>query len=232
MIIEDDENSQGQFLFFDKDRLRELAIIYKFPLALSVLGIILLITAIILLIKNQTVSSDVIFSTSASSSAQAKFRIDIAGAVLSPGIYEVQEGERIADALIAAGGLSADADREWVAKNLNRAAKLVDGGKIYIPSVSETLAGKSQNPKLNSGQTNLSNLGNEQKQSNILGVTSGQVNLNTVSQSELEALPGIGPVTAGKILAGRPYQSVEDLQTRKIIGNSLYNKLKDLLTVY
>jgi competence protein ComEA len=198
--------------------------LYKTPLILGGIGAALLILAVGLLLKSQITASDVVFTTNASSSAAVKIRIDVAGAVISPGVYEFFEGDRVSDALTSAGGLSVAADRNWVAKNLNRAAKLVDGGKIYIPSqieekVPAPLSGTS------TGEQNLINLGN-------IGVSEGKVNLNAASQTELEALPGIGPVYAGKIISGRPYQSVEELKTRKILGQSLYNKLKDLLTVY
>ena len=195
--------------------------LYKTPLILGGIGAALLILAVGLLLKSQITASDVVFTTNASSSAAVKIRIDVAGAVISPDVYEFFEGDRVSDALTSAGGLSAAADRNWVAKNLNRAAKLVDGGKIYIPSqIEEKVPFDTA-----SGEQNLINLGN-------IGVSEGKVNLNAASQAELEALPGIGPVYAGKIISGRPYQSVEELKTRKILGQSLYNKLKDLLTVY
>jgi len=178
------------------------------------------------LVKTQD-TPDVIFSSEASVSAKSKLRVDIQGAVMTSGVYELDEGSRIIDALASAGGLSADADRSWLAKNLNQAAKIIDGGKIYIPSVNEVNTGKIQNPK-SQIQGNLSNL----TSSNALGITSALININTASKAELEALPGIGPVTADKIIAGRLYQTVEELKSRKIIGQSLYNKLKDLLTVF
>ena len=80
------------------------------------------------------------------------------------------------------------------------------------------------NPKTQNQNLNL-------KSKNILGVTEGLININTATQTELEALPGVGPVTAGKIIDGRPYQTLEELKTKKAVGNALFEKIKDKLTV-
>lgn len=212
---------------FNLKNLPEIVSIYKIPIFIGTIGIILLISAVVLVVKATFPSSQVIFTSEASVSAKSKIWIDITGAVIKPGVYEFDEGERIADALTAAGGISADADRDWVAKNLNRAAKLVDGGKIYIPQTTEIAFDQAQSSNVKA--QNLNDSGNSR---NLLGVTSNLVNINTATQSELEALPGVGPVTTAKIISGRPYQSVEELITRKIIGKTLYEKLKDLLVVY
>ena len=144
--------------------------------------------------------------------------VEVAGAVQSPGVYQLSEGARIEDALIAAGGVSADADREWMEKILNRAAKITDGQKIYIKHIGEESA-------------------------NILGVSSGSggglpansegvININTASQKELESLWGIGPVTAQNIIEHRPYSSVEELLQKKILKTNVYETNKDRLSVY
>ena len=144
--------------------------------------------------------------------------VEVAGAVENPGVYQLSEGARIEDALIAAGGISADADREWMEKILNRAAKITDGQKIYIKHL-------------------------EEESANILGVSSGSggglpansegvININTASQKELESLPGIGPVTAQNMIEHRPYSSVEELLQKKILKTNVYETNKDRLSVY
>jgi len=209
-------NDQDDSSIINFDKLQELFSFYKFPFILGIIGICLFLAAIILLLKNQKDTASVLFETEASSSANTRIKVDLQGAVVSPGIFSLEEGNRIADVIALAGGLSSSADRDWVAKNLNQAAKLVDGGKIYIPSTKEVSSGKSLN--------NLSNSGDLSSKKTF--------SLNSASQVELEALPGIGPVTAGKIIAGRPYQSVEELKSRKVVTASVYEKIKDLLTVY
>lgn len=179
---------------------------YKIPLILGGVGVLLLMTVIILQIKANNQTEDILFET-ASSSGKLKIAFDIEGAVEKPGLYQLDEGARIEDILTLAGGLSANADRGWVEKSLNRAAKLTDGGKIYLPSAGEISS------------------------SNLLGITTGKVNINTVSQSELESLPGVGPATAVKIISNRPYMTLEELKSKKIVGNALYEKIKEMISI-
>ena len=75
--------------------------------------------------------------------------VDVAGAVEKPGVYTLPSGSRIGEALVVAGGLSAQADREWVARTVNLAAELEDGAKIYIPSTNGNGNPKSEilNPR-------------------------------------------------------------------------------------
>ena len=130
--------------------------------------------------------------------------VEIAGSVEKPGVYELEAGARVDELLVLAGGLSAAADREWVSKNLNRAAKVLDGQKIYIPQ---------------KGESNISNT-----------EVGGLVNLNTASKGQLESLSGIGAVRAQGIISGRPYSNIEELLSRKIISKSVYEKIKGSVT--
>ncbi|OGG00445.1 hypothetical protein A2Y99_05110 [Candidatus Gottesmanbacteria bacterium RBG_13_37_7] len=215
------EKGSAKTSFFKKDELVSLAKIYRFPLIMALAGFILLSAAIILLLRTQDGENQVVFSTDSSESAKLKIVIDIEGEVVSPGVYEMRDGDRINDALILSGGLTEKADRDYLSKNLNRAAKLPDGGKIYIPSVKEAVANRLQSISGNMPATN-----------NLLGVSTGKTNINSSSQKELEALPGVGPVTAEKIMQGRPYQNIDELKTRKIVGDALFAKIRDLLTAF
>ncbi|MDO8551893.1 MAG: ComEA family DNA-binding protein [bacterium] len=144
---------------------------------------------------------------------------DIEGAIERPGVYRLPSGSRVEDLLIMAGGFSAQADRSFVEKSLNRAQKLTDGAKIYIPE--KGAAGSVGVTSASEGIVGAS-----------AGNAMGQVNINTATESQLDKLSGIGPVTAQKIINGRPYQSVEDLLTKKIVSKTVFNKILNQLTIY
>lgn len=139
-----------------------------------------------------------------------KVVVEISGAVEKPGVYELLASERVERLLIASGGLSVSADREWVSKNLNRAAKLVDGQKIYVPKEGEVKIGGSV----------LGGLGK-------LGGLGSMININTASVSELDSLEGIGQVRAQKIIDNRPYSSIEELLSKKVLPKEVFEKIKD-----
>lgn len=145
--------------------------------------------------------------------------VDIAGAVVRPGVYEVSSDARVQDVLTQAGGLAENADKQGIAKTVNLAAKLTDGMKLYFPFIGESASVMGAASSIGS-----EGLGES-------GKLGGVINLNSASQSELESLPGVGAVTAGKIIKGRPYASVEELKSKKVVGNAVYEKIKDEVTV-
>lgn len=151
----------------------------------------------------------------ASDSAKENIVVDVSGEVESPGVYELEAEARLKDALTAAGGLGVNADRIYVSKALNLASKLHDGVKIYIPAVGEE---NIQPQVLSSG-------------SEIGAAASGLASINSASQTELEGLTGIGPVTALKIINNRPYASLEELISKKSVGKSLFEKIKEQISL-
>ena len=156
-----------------------------------------------------------IMSVSELTEGEGKIFIDVGGAVIKPGVYQLESGSRINDGLVAAGGLSGEADRDWVSKNLNLAMKLVDGQKLYIPQENTTLRQgyEGQGGVAGSSITSL-------------------ININSASVSELDTLWGVGEATAKKIIEGRPYGSVEELLTKKIVKSNVYEAIKDEVSVY
>ena len=144
--------------------------------------------------------------------------VDVVGAVVEPGVYRLSPGARIGDAIEAAGGFSPRVDAARVAAELNLAATLQDGTQVRVPSRDETPP-----PGGAGGTGGGSGSGG-----------GGLINLNTASESELESLPGIGPVTVGKIIASRataPFVSIEDLRERGLVFESVFENIRALITV-
>lgn len=158
---------------------------------------------------------------SSAKKATKQITIDIEGAVQKPGVYKLDSGSRIQDALIAAGGLAANADRLKVSQTVNLAALLTDSAKLYIPSIGEQSMASGGGTDVSSGGTN-----------GVLGTATKTVNINTASASELDALPGVGPATAQKIISNRPYEKIDDLVSKKAVGASVFAKIKDQISVY
>jgi competence protein ComEA len=145
---------------------------------------------------------------------------DIEGEVINPGVYKTSRGSRIEEALIAAGGLGVNADREWIGKNLNRAEVLTDGMKIFIPK------------KISNDQLLMTNGQTTDKNQEVLGVQkSGLISINSATAAELDTLPGIGPAIAGRIIDYRNqnggFKDINELKMVSGIGDKLYEKIKD-----
>jgi competence protein ComEA len=140
--------------------------------------------------------------------------VDVEGGVLRPGIVELPDGTRVADAIAAAGGYSRDADLAAAATSVNLAAFVSDGQQIFVPLLGAPGGGAGGGGGVGSGPA--------------------LVNLNTASPEALDALPGIGPVTVQKIVAARaeePFRSLDELVSREVLTRSQLDKVRDLVTV-
>jgi competence protein ComEA len=141
--------------------------------------------------------------------------VDVQGAVAEPGVRELPSGSRVADAIAAAGGYGTDADLAASAVAINLAQALSDGEQIRVPRVGDVQAPTTGGP-VASGPSEAGG---------------GLVDLNTATPEELEALPGIGPVTVQKIVAARqeqPFASLEDAVQRGVINRG---QLEDIQAV-
>ncbi|MDO8340687.1 MAG: helix-hairpin-helix domain-containing protein [Candidatus Woesebacteria bacterium] len=148
--------------------------------------------------------------------------VEIAGAVEKPGVYKLPNDSRIDDLLIISGGVSVNADRDWMEKYINRAAKLIDGQKVFIPNINKQINDESAN----------SEGGIKPDQGTFGSQTSGLTNINTSTLSELDKLPGIGPVYGQSIIEHRPYSTSEELVSKGAISKSVYEKIKNLINVF
>jgi competence protein ComEA len=146
-------------------------------------------------------------------------RVYISGAVQDPGVYSLQPGDRLVDALEAAGGATAAADLTAV----NLARRVQDEEYYYIPKVGET-------PPPVATTTS----GSALVESTSAGASNGLIDLNTATAEALATLPGIGPVKAQAIIAyreQRPFQSVDQITEVSGIGSATYEKIRGLITV-
>lgn len=156
--------------------------------------------------------------------------VHIDGYINNPGVYEIKENDRIKTLIDKAGGFK----EGYSIKNINLAAKLSDGDKIYIPSVSEekvsennnniniNSSGKGQNVKTD--RNNVSVMKNNSK-----------ININTANISELKQITGIGESTSNKIIDYREnvgkFKKIEDIKEVKGIGDAKYESLKNKITI-
>lgn len=188
------------------EKINEFISIYKLPLALSLLGIVLIVGGLtssgILDTPHGTYSQKSVVQKE-----DSQIKIDIAGAVNSPGVYSLRVNSRIEDIIKAAGGFSTQANSEFIAKSLNLSQRLTDGQKVYIPF-------------------------DEESSFSVAGATSNLIGLNTATASELESLPGVGPATASKIISSRPYNDLNELLSKKVVSRSVFEKIKGLIDLH
>ena len=156
--------------------------------------------------------------------------VAVAGAVVTPGLYHLATGARVGDAIDAAGGFAPRVDVDRLGRELNLAASLHDGDQVRVPSRDDptTAAGGGAGGSGGSGAGGSGGSGGSGA-----GGSGGLVNLNTATQAELEALPGIGPVTAQKIMAARdeaPFRTIDELRERGLVGEKTFEDIKALVT--
>jgi competence protein ComEA len=136
--------------------------------------------------------------------------VHISGEVIAPGVYQLPVGARTEDALKAAGGATESGDIH----RLNLAARLADGQQIVVP--------KRVSPMLTPAP-------------DAVSPTPGRLNVNIASVAELDRLPGVGPVTAQRIVAYReqhgPFTGIDQLRHANLVNAATFEKIKELIGV-
>ena len=155
----------------------------------------------------------------ATSAVPVDIVVHVAGAVQQPGIHRVPPEARVADAVLAAGGLAPDADPDAI----NLAAPLADGDRVYVPRVSDGVV----------VPVGVTGAGGAAEASS--GGPPRPVSINGASADELDALPGVGPATAAAIVAHRdrfgPFSSIDGLADVRGIGPTKLEAIRPLVTL-
>ena len=135
--------------------------------------------------------------------------VHVSGAVVRPGVYDLTAGQRVVDALDAAGGAVANADTDA----LNLARRLRDGERIVVPTRSGSTQPAATVPTLAPGE---------------------KLDINTVTREQLDLLPGIGEAYSRRIVDSRavdgPFASVDDLLARNVLPRAVFERIRDLIS--
>ncbi len=149
--------------------------------------------------------------------------VHVVGSVQAPGMVELEAGQRVSDAVQAAGGFTTEADQ----LSVNLARQVEDGEQIVVGNVQEGTA--------SSGSAQSSSSSFEQGGESGTSAASGKVNINTATVEQLTTLKGVGEATAQKIIDYRQqngsFKKIEDLKNVSGIGDKRYAALKDSITV-
>lgn len=144
--------------------------------------------------------------------------VHVVGEVKEPGVYDLPANSRVTDAIEAAGGATKDADLT----SINLARVLFDGEQIFISNINSAVTPSTSSSSSSSSGSSSSN-------------PAGRININMANAAQLDQLPGIGPVIAGRIVEYRnqngPFRQLTDLKQVSGIGDAIYDKIKDLITL-
>ena len=135
-------------------------------------------------------------------------KVDLAGAVKNPGIYQLEIGQRMADLIDKAEGFTEDVSKGFLAKKFNLATELKNEAKVYIPFEGEIVSGEQG-----------SNL------------EKGKISINYASAEELETLSGVGEKRAEDVIGNRPYSQLLELVDKNVFSQSLFESIEGELTL-
>jgi competence protein ComEA len=160
------------------------------------------------------VASDDPFTSIEPSTVSGEIVVEVVGAVGRPGVVRLPAGSRVADVIEAAGGFGPRVDTARAAAELHLATVLADGDRVVVPSRDDPAQAAASAAAGPAG--------------------AALIDLNQATLEQLDTLPGVGPVTAQKILDARaeaPFASVDDLRSRGVLGEKTFENLRELVTV-
>lgn len=186
------------------------------------------VTAVSLTLLKQTRPAAIVIEppppppTAVPTASPAPLSVFVNGAVVKPDVYQLPPGSRVEDAIAQAQGFTAEADADVV----NLALPLQDGMQIYVPTTTETAENSDMAVRM--PETAVSIPATNQNSGTL-------VNINTATAADLDALPGIGPSTAQKIIdyrdANGPFATIEAIMDVPGIGESKFAEIESLITV-
>ncbi len=181
---------------------------YRTPV-LTALAVAAVLAVLFLLFGRRNSPPPLELQVGGATSSDSEIMVHVTGAVAAPGVYAVQEGDRVVDAVEAAGGPASDAD--LVALNLAR--RVHDEDQVVVPRIGEAPAVSQVASAADGGSL---------------------IDINAASAADLDSLPGIGEVYSQRIVDSRdadgPFEGTEDLVGRRLIPRATYEKIKDLIT--
>lgn len=182
---------------------------YRVPIVGALLMLLCLAAVVIYVRRPASRAVEIVEPSSSAIPTPGQLAVYVTGAVVEPGVCYLPEGSRVEDVLLVAGGAKPEADLNRV----NLARRVHDEEQIYVPEVGEELLPVKPG---GSAQGDL-------------------MNINTASARELEALTGIGPTLAERIVDYRqahgPFAAIDDIMGVRGIGEGLFDEIKDLITV-
>lgn len=172
-------------------------------------------------IKGENINVNNIEDIKNNKNSDNKISIYISGAVNSPGVVQLKSNDRLIDGVNLCNGLTSEADTNRV----NLAIKVEDEGHYIIPKIGEDIV-------INDLGRNIEN---DNEESNNSGKNPKKININNASKEELDSLPGVGEVTAQKILdyreENKEFKSIDEIKNVKGIGENKFNNLKDYICI-
>lgn len=203
---------------------------YFIEIILIIISIIITITSLIIFAKSngENTNQETIINDQPNQILSGKIFVDVSGSVKKPNLYEMSFGARIKEVIDKAGGLSDAADVIFFNRNFNLARIVTDQEKIYIPSITEINDGIFIQNQLALDYVSPTTTNNASTNTPT-DTTNQLISLNSGTLEELDQLPGIGMVTANKIITGRPYSTIDELLTKKIVNKGVFDKIKNLI---